>query len=80
MTSSDKEFVAATIQAIGRCASNIEEVTESCMNGLMGLMSNRDGMYAQIRDTCTTFQEISWNPEIWDRKKELLEKWNSVSR
>ncbi|XP_063970298.1 AP-3 complex subunit beta-2-like isoform X3 [Lytechinus pictus] len=42
VTSSDKEFVAATIQAIGRCASNIEEVTESCMNGLMGLMSNRD--------------------------------------
>ncbi|XP_071846020.1 AP-3 complex subunit beta-2-like isoform X2 [Apostichopus japonicus] len=42
VTSSDKEFVAATIQAIGRCASNISEVRESCMNGLMGLMSNRD--------------------------------------
>lgn len=42
VTSSDKEFVAATIQAIGRCASNIAEVRESCMNGLMGLMSNRD--------------------------------------
>ena len=43
VTSSDKDFVAATIQAIGRCASNISEVTDSCMNGLMGLMSNRDG-------------------------------------
>ncbi|XP_033634375.1 AP-3 complex subunit beta-2-like isoform X1 [Asterias rubens] len=42
VTSSDKDFVAATIQAIGRCASNISEVTDSCMNGLMGLMSNRD--------------------------------------
>ena len=27
-----------------------------------------------------TFQEISWNQEISDRKKELQEKWNSVSR
>ena len=27
-----------------------------------------------------TFQEISWNQEIWDRKKELQETWNSVSR
>ena len=43
MTSSDKDFVAATIQAIGRCASNISEVTDTCMNGLMGLMANRDG-------------------------------------
>ena len=43
MTSSDKEFAAATIQAIGRCASNIAEVTDSCLNGLVLLMSNRDG-------------------------------------
>ncbi|XP_072038441.1 LOW QUALITY PROTEIN: AP-3 complex subunit beta-2-like [Amphiura filiformis] len=42
VTSSDKDFVAATIQAIGRCASNISEVTDTCMNGLMGLMANRD--------------------------------------
>ena len=27
-----------------------------------------------------TFQEISWNQEISDRKKQLQEKWNSVSR
>jgi len=38
--SEDKVFVTATIQAIGRCASRIEEVTSSCMQGLMGLMSN----------------------------------------
>ncbi|XP_077989441.1 AP-3 complex subunit beta-2-like [Glandiceps talaboti] len=42
VTSSDKNFVAATIQAIGRCASNIAEVTDSCLNGLMALLSNRD--------------------------------------
>ncbi|XP_063848352.1 AP-3 complex subunit beta-2-like isoform X2 [Scylla paramamosain] len=40
--SSDKEFVAATIQAIGRCASNIREVTDTCLSGLVTLLSNRD--------------------------------------
>jgi vesicle coat complex subunit len=43
VTSSDKEFAAATIQAIGRCASSIEEITDACLNGLISLMSNRDG-------------------------------------
>ncbi|CAH1796712.1 unnamed protein product [Owenia fusiformis] len=42
VTSSDKEFAAATIQAIGRCASSIAEVTDTCLNGLVSLMSNRD--------------------------------------
>lgn len=39
----DKDFVAASIQAIGRCATNIGEVREPCLNGLVQLMSNRDG-------------------------------------
>ncbi|XP_064608318.1 AP-3 complex subunit beta-2-like isoform X2 [Liolophura sinensis] len=42
VTSSDNEFAAATIQAIGRCASSIKEVTDTCLNGLVHLMSNRD--------------------------------------
>lgn len=42
VTSSDKDFAAATIQAIGRCASSISEVTDTCLNGLVHLMSNRD--------------------------------------
>lgn len=42
ISSHDKEFVAAAIQAIGRCASNIMEVTDSCLNGLVSLLSNRD--------------------------------------
>ncbi|GFR85255.1 AP-3 complex subunit beta, partial [Elysia marginata] len=42
VTSSDKDFAAATIQAIGRCASSIAEVTDTCLNGLVRLMSNRD--------------------------------------
>uniref|UniRef100_A0A3Q3DUP0 AP-3 complex subunit beta n=1 Tax=Hippocampus comes TaxID=109280 RepID=A0A3Q3DUP0_HIPCM len=38
----DKDFVAATIQAIGRCATNIGEVRDTCLNGLVQLLSNRD--------------------------------------
>lgn len=36
-------FAAATVQAIGRCATNITEVTDTCLNGLVLLLSNRDG-------------------------------------
>ena len=43
VTSSDKEFAAATIQAIGRCASSISEITDACLNGLVNLLSRRDG-------------------------------------
>lgn len=42
VTSADKDFAAATIQALGRCASSISEVTDTCLNGLVHLMSNRD--------------------------------------
>ncbi|XP_039614326.1 AP-3 complex subunit beta-1 [Polypterus senegalus] len=38
--SQDKIFAAATIQAIGRCATNITEVTDTCLNGLVLLLSN----------------------------------------
>ncbi|XP_076613966.1 AP-3 complex subunit beta-1 isoform X2 [Chaetodon auriga] len=40
--SQDKAFAAATIQAIGRCATNISEVADTCLNGLVLLLSNRD--------------------------------------
>ena len=43
VTSSDPEFAAATIQAIGRCASTISEITDHCLNGLCALLSNRNG-------------------------------------
>lgn len=45
ISSNDKKFVAATIQAIGRCAASITEVTETCLSGLVHLLSNRDGSY-----------------------------------
>ncbi|XP_056397589.1 AP-3 complex subunit beta-1 isoform X2 [Hyla sarda] len=40
--SQDKQFAAATIQAIGRCATYISAVTDTCLNGLVYLLSNRD--------------------------------------
>ncbi|KAG8456515.1 hypothetical protein GDO86_002338 [Hymenochirus boettgeri] len=40
--SQDKHFAAATIQAIGRCATNISAVADTCLNGLVYLLSNRD--------------------------------------
>lgn len=43
----DKDFVAASIQAIGRCATNIGEVRDTCLNGLVQLLSNRDGESAR---------------------------------
>ncbi|KAF4526220.1 hypothetical protein B566_EDAN001905 [Ephemera danica] len=41
-TAHDPPFVAAAIQAIGRCAANIKEVTDTCLNGLVSLLSNKD--------------------------------------
>ncbi|XP_072904332.1 AP-3 complex subunit beta-1 isoform X1 [Hemitrygon akajei] len=40
--SQDKQFAAAAVQAIGRCATNISEVTDTCLTGLVYLLSNRD--------------------------------------
>ncbi|XP_076356504.1 LOW QUALITY PROTEIN: AP-3 complex subunit beta-2-like [Tachypleus tridentatus] len=41
VSTSDMEFVAATIQAIGCCACSIKEVTDTCLNGLVSLLSNK---------------------------------------
>jgi AP-3 complex subunit beta len=38
----ERQFVAAAIQAVGRVASEIPEVIETCIQALMGLISNKD--------------------------------------
>ncbi len=43
IASSDKEFAAATIEAIGRVACSISEVTETCLHGLMSLLNHKNG-------------------------------------
>lgn len=40
--SADPELASATIQAIGRCASNIISVAETCLQGLVSLLSSND--------------------------------------
>lgn len=45
INSNDKDFVAATIQAIGQCAASIKEVSDTCLTGLVHLLSNRDGIF-----------------------------------
>ncbi|KAG7300111.1 hypothetical protein JYU34_015651 [Plutella xylostella] len=42
VTSNDKQFAAATIQAIGRLALSIGSETETCLNGLLQLLSSKD--------------------------------------
>ncbi|EDV21108.1 uncharacterized protein TRIADDRAFT_30877 [Trichoplax adhaerens] len=42
VTGNDREFAVATVQAIGRCASSIKEVSDSCLSGLVSLLSNKD--------------------------------------
>ena len=39
--SGDTVFVTEAIQAVGRCAMRVHEVTESCLDGLMSLLTSR---------------------------------------
>jgi AP-3 complex subunit beta len=41
----DKELVIASIDAIGRCAVNIREVTDVCLSGLVTLMASKNGIF-----------------------------------
>lgn len=38
----DLEFISATVQSIGHCASRIKEIAPICLNGLISLLSNRN--------------------------------------
>ncbi|XP_053611304.1 AP-3 complex subunit beta-2 isoform X2 [Plodia interpunctella] len=42
VSANDKTFAGATIQAIGRLAVNIQAETETCLNGLLHLLSSKD--------------------------------------
>ncbi|XP_069794282.1 AP-3 complex subunit beta-1 isoform X2 [Narcine bancroftii] len=75
--SQDKQFAAATIQAIGRCATNISEVTDTCLSGLMYLLSNRDeNVVAEsvvvIKKLLQT--QLSQHSEIIKHMAKLLDK------
>lgn len=38
----DLDFMSATIESIGQCASRIKEIAPICLNGLVSLLSNRN--------------------------------------
>uniref|UniRef100_A0A0R3WLS4 AP complex subunit beta n=1 Tax=Hydatigena taeniaeformis TaxID=6205 RepID=A0A0R3WLS4_HYDTA len=40
--SSDEAFVLATVQCIGRCASMVPEIAETCLTGLLRLVSRKN--------------------------------------
>ena len=44
----DKDLVTASIQAIGRCATRLPEVADSCMRTLMVLISNPSGKWIHL--------------------------------
>ena len=48
ITFPDRAFAVATVQAIGRVACAISEVTETCLHGLMSLLSNKDGVCVRV--------------------------------
>ena len=59
--------MAATIQAIGRCAAAIDEVTDTCLNGLVHLLSNKEqasllnhefSKYIDTKDLQTSFNVV----------------------
>ena len=43
MHTHDHQFAASAIDAIGRCAGNINEVTDVCLSGLVSLMASKSG-------------------------------------
>jgi len=42
--SPNKDFVAATIQAIARCASTVPTAADKCLRLLMKLLRSKNGM------------------------------------
>ncbi|KAM3940045.1 AP-3 complex subunit beta-1 isoform 2-T2 [Leptodactylus fuscus] len=75
--SQDKQFAAATIQAIGRCATNISAVTDTCLNGLVYLLSNRDDVV--VAESVVVIKNLlqtqpSQHSEIIKHMAKLLDK------
>ncbi|XP_063819709.1 AP-3 complex subunit beta-1 isoform X2 [Pseudophryne corroboree] len=75
--SQDKQFAAVTIQAIGRCATNISAVTDTCLNGLVYLLSNRDD--AVVAESVVVIKKLlqtqpSHHGEIIKHMAKLLSK------
>lgn len=57
--SPNKDFVASTIQAIGKCAMTVPDMANRCLKGLMKLLTSSNGMvltYLEcLLNTCQHF-------------------------
>lgn len=55
---SDKKFVAAAIQAIGRCATVLPQVSESCMRGLVSLIHNNGHLEVVVAQAVLVIRQL----------------------
>ncbi|RWS11190.1 AP-3 complex subunit beta-2-like protein [Dinothrombium tinctorium] len=71
----DMEFVSATIQAIGRCASRIKEIAPVCLHGLISLLSNRNE--AIVSQSIIVIRTQIINREHEEKENELTNSHDS---
>jgi AP-3 complex subunit beta len=67
VTQEEKDFVKASIQAIGRCATSIPEVAETCMQSLTGLISNHSE--AVVAEAVVVIKQLLQMPAITSAKR-----------
>lgn len=74
--SNDKEFVAATIQAIGRCAASISEVTETCLSGLVHLLSNHN-QYV-VAESVVVIKKLLQSQDTQQHKQRIITQMSKL--
>ena len=74
--SNDKEFVAATIQAIGRCAASISEVTETCLSGLVHLLSNHNEYV--VAESVVVIKKLLQSKDTNDHKQRIIAQMSKL--
>lgn len=72
----DKEFVAATIQAIGRCAASISEVTETCLSGLVHLLSNHN-QYV-VAESVVVIKKLLQSQDTQQHKQRIITQMSKL--
>ena len=74
--SNDKEFVAATIQAIGRCAASISEVTETCLSGLVHLLSNQNEYV--VAESVVVIKKLLQSKDTKEHKQRIITQMSKL--
>jgi AP-3 complex subunit beta len=74
--SNDKDFVAATIQAIGKCAATISEVTETCLSGLVHLLSNHNEYV--VAESVVVIKKLLQSNETQQHKQRIITQMSKL--